>query len=337
MRTPAAGVAERVQPPALGAHHECALAGRIPAQVVAGDAQLRLVSQHLPCRAQQPLALKRKQRLVPVGARRQPVGACDSDAGDGRGAAEITEPPGKYRVQVAQRARHGAGAVDVSLALESDSLPQHLEHADEPERHRIGVEMARAAHRDHALHELAHERRELLVLLATDVLVLLARACFAPECVPDRHLARARNLRIEVEIHQQPQRLHRVVLQPRDGYEHTLAELRGQVLERCHQHRGLGVEVEAHDPWREVGERHDLLHRGARWAVDVQRGDAGIDQTLPLALADARATTRGVLAHRRTLARHLTHCISSRRARWRQSLYGAQVYRAQYSAGTVST
>ena len=77
---------------------------------------------------------------------------------------------------------------------------------------------------------------------------------------------------------------------------------RGQVLERGHQHRRLGVEVEAHDARRQVRQRHDLLHRGARGTVDVQRGDAGIDQPLPLPLANARTAARRPLPRRCSVA-----------------------------------
>ena len=82
------------------------------------------------------------------------------------------------------------------------------------------------------------------------------------------------------------QRPHRDVLELRHRQQHPLFELGRQILQRCHQHRRLGVEVEPHDARRQIGKRHHLLDRRARRAVDMQRRDAGVDQ--PLTLADAR-------------------------------------------------
>ncbi len=75
MRALAAGVAERVQPPALGTHHEHTLTSDLAAQIIARRAQLRLVTEHLPRGPQQQLTLGGEQRRVRIGARRQPVSA----------------------------------------------------------------------------------------------------------------------------------------------------------------------------------------------------------------------------------------------------------------------
>ena len=70
-------------------------------------------------------------QIIAVGLRRQPVGASGSARGTlPRTVHELVELAGEDRVQVAERTRHRCRAIDVRLALERDSLPEHLEHAD---------------------------------------------------------------------------------------------------------------------------------------------------------------------------------------------------------------
>ena len=116
--------------------------------------------------------------------------------------------------------------------------------------------------------------------------------------------------------------------------QHALLELRRQVLQRCDQHRGLGVEVEAHDARRQVRQRHHLLHGGARGPVDVQRRDAGVDQALPLALADARTAGgrrrgRDAAVAPRSGTSFIGAAVPSTARRLRAALYWRQVYPAQ--------
>ena len=294
VRPAPAGVAEGVQPAALGAHHQRPLGGELTAHVVPGGAQLGFVPQHLPGGPQQLLTFGAQQRLVRVGARRQPAAVGGGAHHGERGRRDsLAEVAGEHRAQIAQRALDRRDPIDVGLALEGKALPQHLEHADEAERHTVRIEVRRAAAGDHALDQLAHQHGEVVVLLAADVQVFLARAGLAPERVPHRDLARTGDIGIQIQVDQQPQRLHRRVLEARHRQHDALLELCRQVLERGHQHGRLGLEVEPHDARRQVRQRHDLLHRGARGTVDVQRGDAGIDQPLPLPLANARTAATG--------------------------------------------
>ncbi len=146
----------------------------------------------------------------------------------------------KDRTQVRHAASPGERAIDIDLFLEGEALPQHFEHADQPERHGLAVEVPPPARRDHAVDQVVDERGEVRVLLPADGQVFLARARLAPERVPDRDLARTGDIRVEVQLDQPLQRERRLVAQCHDGRHDALLELRGEELQRCHEHRGLG-------------------------------------------------------------------------------------------------
>ena len=198
------------------------------------------------------------------------------------------------RPQVRVTAFAGCLAIDVRLRLERESLPEHLEKSDEADRDGIDVKVLFTALQNEALHQFTHERHEAVVFLATNLVIFLARGCLAPEGVPDRNLARTRKLRVKIQIHEPAHRLHRGVTHRHDRDEHLLVKFGGQVLQRSHQHGGLGFEVETDDAGRKIRNSHYLLDGSARRAVNVQRGDAGVDQPLPLTILRASAGTRFV-------------------------------------------
>jgi hypothetical protein len=245
----------------------------------------RTTSTRSPPRSalKEPFALGRQQIRIRIGPRRQmprQVG-CGRDLGNRRGrcAAKLFR---KHRPQKRQRLAPRRLPVDVSLALKRDSLPQHLQRAHESERDAVGIQVSLTRHGHHAGHQVTHQRGEVLVLATADVVVLLARARLTPERVPHRHLAGTGDVGVEIQLDQLFQRRHRSVLQPGDREHYPLFELRGQVRQRGEQHRVLRVEVKPDNARGEIRERDDLLHRGPRRTVDVQRRDAGIDESLPL-------------------------------------------------------
>src|SRR6202034_1577935 len=64
----------------------------------------------------------------------------------------------------------------------------------------------------------------------------------------------------------------RELASPQNEYQtDNLRGLAGEMLERRHQHRRLGVEVEPHDARGQTRERHHAADGGARGAIDVQR------------------------------------------------------------------
>ena len=94
----------------------------------------------------------------------------------------------------------------------------------------------------------------------------------------------------------------------------------------------LGVEVEAHDARRQIGDRDHLLDRRARRPIDMQRGDAGVDQAL--ALADAARPAGPARRRSSQRALRVTRATGSLPALQAHGdvtgkLYTWQVYRAQ--------
>ena len=224
-----------------------------------------------------------------------------------RGHGLRRKVPREYRGQVRHAAAPGARAIDVFLGLEGDTLPEHFQGADQAQRDRVRIQVSLSALADQATNELVHQDREAFVLLAADLLVFAPCGRLAPERVPDRNLARAGDRRVQIQLDQFLQRLDRRIAQPPHGFEHLLLEFRRQKTQRSHQHRAFGLEVESHDARRQSGDGDHLFYRGLRRTVKMQRGDARIDEALPLpaggqSLARAAGRRRGALrfpgAHR---------------------------------------
>ena len=129
---------------------------------------------------------------------------------------------------------------------------------------------------DDALHTSSRtRRREILVVLApADIAGIPAASWASPQNeYSDRDLTGAGDPGIEVEAHQPLERRDRRVFELRNRNHHALFELRGEIGKRGDQHRVLRVEVKPHDPGRQVGERDNLLDRGARRTMYVRSAD----------------------------------------------------------------
>ena len=214
------------------------------------------------------------------------------------GGAEL---PREDRSQVGYASPACGDAVDVRLRLERKALPKDLEQANKADRQRVDVQMRLAALHDEPPHQLPYERHEAVVFLAADLVIFLPRGGLAPERVPDGDLARAGEFRIEVEVDEATHGFYRRVAHRQDRGRDLFIELCSKILQRRHHHGGLGTEVETHDAGREICDRDHLLDRSAGWPMDMQGGNARVDQALPLAVLGATGATnlagQGPLGH----------------------------------------
>ncbi len=222
VRPLAATVAERTNLAITAAHENGALTREVECQVITRPGELALVTCELPGRPEQPLALDVQKHGIGIHPRR--IAGCR--LGRGGRPAELA---GEDRSQICERARLRSGAVDLLFIRERDALPEHLEDADQPQRHRIGIQVYIPALNDQPLDELAHQGGEVIILLAADLVVLLTRAGLAPERVPHRDLPGAGEIRVEIQLDELLERANRRLLQPRHRLHDPLLEFRGQV------------------------------------------------------------------------------------------------------------
>src|SRR5258706_5866679 len=181
MRALLALVAEAADRAALSAHDQGALTAELGRYELPCPGTVALMSGELPEAVEQRQGTDREcGRLL---RRRAAIGA-----------AELL---GKHGAQVGQTAATGRGPIDPLLGLESEVLPEYLQRANQAERDAIGIQLCGSSLPDQAADELAHQVGKALVLLPADVVVLLARTRLAPEGVPDRHLARAGDVRVQ--------------------------------------------------------------------------------------------------------------------------------------------